>query len=32
LPVYHIGLDVHTADFTVAVAEPGRGGEVKKPA
>lgn len=29
-PVYHIGLDVHAADFTVAVADPGRGGEVRE--
>ena len=29
-PVYHIGLDVHAADFTVAVAEPGRNGEVRE--
>ena len=24
-PVFHIGLDVHAADFTAAIAEPGRG-------
>ena len=25
VPVYHVGLDVHAADFTAAIAEPGRG-------
>ena len=24
-PVFHIGLDVHAADFTACIAEPGRG-------
>lgn len=29
-PVYHIGLDVHAADFTAAITEPGRDGEVRE--
>lgn len=28
--VYHVGLDVHAADFAVAVADPGRDGEVRE--
>lgn len=28
-PVFHVGLDVHAADFTAAIAEPGRDGEVR---
>ena len=29
-PVYHVGLDVHAADFVAAIADPGRDGEVRE--
>ena len=29
-PDYHVGLDVHAADFTAAIAEPGPSGEVRE--
>ena len=30
-PIYHVGLDVHAADFTTAIAGPGRDGDVREP-
>ena len=29
-PVLHVGLDVHAADFTACIAEPGRSGKVRE--